>query len=102
MPVDVLGELGAVPVDPALVHGWLLRASAALWLCEASGKISGEYASRLRNGLASIAKFAPVATSSRPSAAAADDDDDGDDDAGEHPGGPRAERVDDPHTPIAR
>jgi hypothetical protein len=101
LPVEVLAELGPVPTDPIAVREWLLRASAVIWRCEASGEISGEYASRLRNGLASIAKFLPATSSPPASASSSSGDDDEDDDEDPHPGGPRAERVD-PHTPIAR
>ena len=97
----MLAELGPVPPDPIAVPAWLLRASAVIWRCEASGEISGEYASRLRNGLASIARFLPATSAPAPSSSSSSDDDDDEGDEDPHPGGPRAERVD-PHTPIAR
>lgn len=101
LPVDVLAELGAVPTDPIAVREWLLRASAVIWRCEASGEISGEYASRLRNGLGSIAKFLPATSSPAPGSSSSSGDDDEGDDEDPHPGGPRSERVD-LHSPIAR
>ena len=92
LPAAVLAELGAVPADPSLVPGWLLRASAALWLAEASGQISGEYASRLRNGLAAIARFAPAAPAAARPGAAGGERDEWDDDDEPHAGGPHREQ----------